>query len=167
MHDTASSPSLDGAAASSNQAARFDHHDATRNPGDIWADHESLRSTCPVARVDRYGGFELVSDYDEIRQIISVREDFSSAGEGVFIPRPSGLPILPAMEFDGDAHRAWRKVFDGLLNPTAVRALEPLITEIVDAHIDAFARHGSADLIPAFTPSSARRRHRPDGGAVE
>jgi cytochrome P450 len=42
-------------------------------------------------------------------------------------------------------------VFDGLLNPAEVRRLEPLIVEVVDAHIDAFVERGAVDLVPAFT----------------
>lgn len=151
MHDTNSGLEPGSATVSPDPVARFDHQDTTRSPDAIWADHEALRSACPIAHIDRYGGFELISGYDEIRQIIAARDDFTSAGEGVFIPRPAALPILPAMEFDGDEHRAWRKVFDGLLNPTAARALEPLITEVVDVHIDAFAGEGHIDLVPAFT----------------
>jgi cytochrome P450 len=139
-------------ATETDPTACFDHHDTSRSAGDIRAVFEQLRSTCPVAHVDRYGGFELVSGYAEIRQVIASRDDFSSAGEGVFIPRPPGLPPqLPAMEFDGDQHRAWRKVFDGLLSPAAVRPLEPVILEIIDRHIDAFAERGSVDLVPAYT----------------
>ncbi|GAB3891349.1 hypothetical protein GCM10029964_064370 [Kibdelosporangium lantanae] len=44
---------------------------------------------------------------------------FSSA-DGVFIP-PSGLPRIPALEFDEPEHSTWRAVLNGPLTPRAVR----------------------------------------------
>ena len=131
-------------------AVDFDHHDPSMSPAQRWTQYEQMRSTCPVAHVERYGGFDVVSGYPEVKEAAATRDDISSAGDGIFIP-PSGLPPLAALEFDGDEHRAWRKLFDSLLNPAAVRAMEPDVLEIVDFHIDAFADRGEVDLVPAFT----------------
>jgi cytochrome P450 len=111
--------------------------------------YELLRAKCPVAHIDRHGGYVLVSGYPEVKQVTMARRDFSSA-DGVFIP-PTGVPPVPALEFEGPEHRAWRKVFDELVSPRAVRRLEPVITEVVDTHIDAFIASGSVDLVPAYT----------------
>jgi cytochrome P450 len=131
-------------------AADFDHHDTTADAARVRARYEEVRDACPVAHVDRHGGFELVSGYPEIREVTAARDAWSSAGDGIFIP-PSGLPPVPALEFDGAEHRRWRKVFDGLLSPSAVRAVEPAIVETVDAHLDAVAGRGAVDLVPTFT----------------
>lgn len=128
----------------------FDHHDDACDAATMRGRYEELRRTCPVARVDRHGGFTLVSGYDEVREATTAAVGFSSAGDGVFVP-PSGLPSIPALEFEGADHRTWRRALDALMSPAATRALEPLVRETVDTQIDRFVDAGRVDLVQAFT----------------
>jgi cytochrome P450 len=97
-------------------------------------EYAELMDACPVARVDRHGGFDLVSGYAEARDVAMRADEFFSS-DGVFIP-PNDLPRIPALEYDGEEHAPWRELMAGLLTPAAVRELEPMVTEIVNAQID-------------------------------
>jgi cytochrome P450 len=125
----------------------FDHnrHDDVE-PGAVHAAFAEMREQCPVVHSPHHGGFEYLTRYADIRAALTNPAEFSSA-DGVFIP-PSGLPRIPALEFDEPEHSTWRAVLNGPLTPRAVRAFEPAIAEIVDLLIDQFAERGHADLVP-------------------
>ncbi|MDZ7914856.1 MAG: hypothetical protein U5O16_23970 [Rhodococcus sp. (in: high G+C Gram-positive bacteria)] len=129
----------------------FDNHDTAMNEGEVRERFEDFRSRCPVAHVDRYGGFDLISGYPEIRQVGSARDSFSTAGEGTLLPPVEGLPPIPPLEFDGVEHTEWRQMFDALVGPKVVLEHQSLVRETVDAQIDTFARSGSVDLVKVFT----------------
>jgi cytochrome P450 len=126
-------------------STNFDHLDAMASTVDVRAAYAAMREGCPVVHSDRHGGFDFLTRYSDVRSALTDSQAYSSA-EGVFIP-PSGMPRIPALEFDEPAHSAWRTVLDGPLTPRAVRAFEPTIAEIVDLLIDGFAAVGSVDLV--------------------
>ncbi|MDT7708804.1 MAG: hypothetical protein QOG20_4411 [Pseudonocardiales bacterium] len=126
--------------------AAFDHLDSTLSPTAVRRAHADMREACPVVYSDRHGGFDFLTRYADVRGALTDSVAFSSA-DGVHIP-PSGLlPPVPALEFDEPEHSEWRRVLDGPLTPRAVRAFEPVITEVVDLLIDEFAAAGRADLV--------------------
>ncbi|ATQ30223.1 cytochrome P450 [Rhodococcus ruber] len=127
----------------------FDHRDSTVSPGDVRAAYEDMREKCPVAHSDRYGGFDFISRYTDVKQALGESDKFSSA-EGVTIPA-SGLPPTAALEFDEPEHSAWRDVLNKPLTLKAVKAFEPTLIEIADLLIDEFAQDGTADLVRQFT----------------
>lgn len=140
--------SADGGADQSAQPRvdYLDHHDMSV-PGEVVRHaYTEMRERCPVAHIDLYGGYELISRHEDVQAVVDDHETFSSAGEGVLIP-PSGLGQIQALEDDRPEHTASRKVFNAAVSPQAVRELRPAITEVVNAQIDKFARLGSADLI--------------------
>jgi cytochrome P450 len=125
----------------------FDHNDGTVPAAQMRARYESVRTACPVAHVEAYGGFELITGFDAARQVARDRSFVTSGG--VFIP-PSGLPPTPALEHDGAEHDHWRGLMADLLSPSAVRSLEPMVQDVVDRQIATFAARGTADLVEDF-----------------
>jgi cytochrome P450 len=126
----------------------FDHNDPTQPATEIYAKYAELVSGCPVAHVDRHGGYLLVSGYECARDVATDADTFRS-GDGVFLP-DAGMPRIPALEYDGAEHATWRGLIDDLVNPNAVRNLEPLVTEVVNQQIDTFIGRGHADLAVDF-----------------
>jgi len=130
------------------RAEGFDHLDPTVGAADVRAAYNEMRERCPVVHIDRYGGFDLVTRYAEVRAALDDAATFSSA-DGIGIP-PTGAPPVPALEFDEPEHGMWRALLDGPLSRRAVRELEPGIAAVADRLIDAFAAAGHADLISAL-----------------
>ncbi|MCU1659433.1 MAG: cytochrome [Pseudonocardiales bacterium] len=125
--------------------ADFDHNDPAVSAEQFRARHDEMRETCPVAHSSQYGGFDVLTRYDDVRAVLSAPALFSSA-DGVFIP-PSGFPRVAAMEFDDPKHTMWRRLMGPPLTIRAVREFEPTILEIIDSLIDSFVADGSADLV--------------------
>lgn len=126
----------------------FDHLDPNLTQQEAREAYATMRERCPVAHSARHGGFFHITRYDDVREVTTAPQSFSSA-DGVFIP-PSGLPRIPPLEFDGDEHRQWRSIMQAPLTPAAVRELQPVITQIVTTQIDQFAASGEAELVTAL-----------------
>ena len=133
----------------------FDHHsdEFNLNEREVNAD---LRSRCPVAWNEKYGGFWYVSSYDAVEQVARDGDTFAhkyepNAADGVNyqgemgVPRPEGQPPLGIGEVDGPYHLALR------------RALTPFFS--IGRHREDAAVHGA---VGALVPRPADRR-RPDG----
>ncbi|HWD05914.1 MAG TPA: cytochrome P450 [Amycolatopsis sp.] len=123
----------------------FDHLDSTLSSTEVRSAYADMREACPVVHSDRHDGFDFLTRYENVRSALADIDSYSSA-DGVFIP-PTGLPPVPALEFDEPEHSVWRELLDVPLAPRAVRAFEPTITEVVDFLIDEFAGNGTADLV--------------------
>lgn len=128
----------------------LDHLDGRLSAKDVRRAHAEMRETCPVVHSDRHGGFDFLTRYDHVRAALNETGSFSSA-DGVHLPASGLLPPVPALEFDEPEHSEWRRVLDGPLTPRAVRAFEPVVTEVVDLLIGEFATVGKADLVDQLT----------------
>jgi cytochrome P450 len=62
----------------------FDHH-SPQFAADPWPILADLRSRCPVAHSGTYGGFWVLTKYEDIRRVASDDDTFSSA-ETILIP---------------------------------------------------------------------------------
>ena len=79
-------------------SVHFDHHapDFAADPWPVLAD---LRQRCPVARSDAYGGFWVVTGYDDIKRVAHDDATFSSA-ETILIPPKKN--VAPEVDPDRD-----------------------------------------------------------------
>ncbi|MGK3209228.1 cytochrome P450 [Amycolatopsis sp. MEPSY49] len=134
----------------SQEIPALDHLDRALSTADVRRAHTEMREACPVVHSDRHGGFAFLTRYADIRGALTDTAAFSSA-DGVHLPADPSRPPVPALEFDEPEHAEWRKVLDGPLTPRAVRAFEPVITEVADLLIDDFASDGEADLADRLT----------------
>ena len=127
----------------------FDHH-SEDFVADPWSQLARLRSECPVARTASYGGFWVLTGYEEIRQVATDDETFSSAETLVIPPKKNvGQKSIPA-EMDAPEFLAFRKVLHPMLSPAAVDRMTPVIERFVHAAIDDFIETGSCDFVHDF-----------------
>lgn len=127
----------------------FDHH-SEQFVADPWSQLARLRSECPVARTASHGGFWVLTGYEEIRQVATDDETFSSAETLVIPPKKNvGQKSIPA-EMDAPEFLAFRKVLHPMLSPAAVDRITPVIERFVHAAIDDFIETGSCDFVHDF-----------------
>lgn len=107
----------------------FDHHSA-EFATDPWSVYERLRSECPVAHTDSYGGFWVLSRYADVRGAALDPQTFSSAMDDLLVPPQGGGRLLPVQCDPPDATR-YRKVLQPYFSATAVAGMEPAMRRIV------------------------------------
>jgi cytochrome P450 len=126
-------------------AAHFDH--ASQQVADeLFEWRARLDDGSGMTYSDAYGGFWVVSRFEDIVAIAKDNERFMS-GEGITIPPlENPMPSIPA-ESDEPRHRHYRAVLAAYLTPGAVRRYEPDIRRIVTSVVDTFVGRGEVDFV--------------------
>src|SRR4051794_16145703 len=139
----------------------FDHHsdEFSLNEKELNA---NLRSRCPVAWNEKYGGFWYVSSYDAVERVARDGDTFAhkyepNAADGVNyqgevgVPRPEGQPPLGIGEVDGPYHLALRKALTPFFSSGAVEDMRPFMEQAVHWFLDKKIADGGMDLVLDYT----------------
>ncbi|AFC54389.1 MULTISPECIES: cytochrome P450 [Mycobacterium] len=107
-----------------------------------------IRDRCPVAKSSAWGGFWIISGYQEIFDALHDTEVFSSTPDenGKGVPPAPGSPQLAPIDFDPPEVGFYRSFLLKHLSPGAAKKLKPDITEMTTAFIDEFIERGRADV---------------------
>jgi cytochrome P450 len=101
--------------------------------------------------INRDGTLELTR-FDDIVAVTKRRDVHSIDPDAVAIVAMAlgaGRPLIPLM-LDGEQHTKYRKLLDPLFAPKQVARLEPVIRNLAEGLIDAFAADGAVDFFAAF-----------------
>jgi hypothetical protein len=128
-------------------ATDFDHADpvwAAEAPR-IW---DELRSSCPIAHSERYGGVWLPTRHEDVAAVAYDTEHFTSRSVVVtegrpLIPAPQG--IAPPISSDPPFHHEARRLLLPAFSPKAVAALEPFTRAYCEGLLDAAAGNAVID----------------------
>ena len=123
-----------------------------RDPYPVW---DELRSACPVAHTDRWGGSYLPTRYADVTAVAHDIEHFSSRDVGVVgvdevAGSPSGgsLPVgvgLPPIDVDPPVHTWARRLILPWFSHTRVDGYEAMTRELCDSLIDDIVDAGHGD----------------------
>ncbi len=137
-----------------NEALSVDEVDI-HGPGflaDPFAAFAHLRDSCPLARSNQYGGFWLLTRYDDVRAAALNWRDFTSSVAGVTaIPviTPRTEPMLP-IEIDPPRHSHYRALVSPLFAPARIAEIAPRIKATATALLAEMARAGTAEAVSAY-----------------
>ncbi|OBF26407.1 cytochrome P450 [Mycobacterium sp. ACS4331] len=128
----------------------FDVYDATlAHPVDVMQDRVAeLAAKGPIVYSTAHGGHWVVTHYDEIHQILTDAETFSSYPNNLVTPADFGR-FIP-LELDPPEHTAYRHALQPLFSPQRMKRLGDDIRTQVNELIDAFASKGEAEFISEF-----------------
>jgi cytochrome P450 len=127
-------------------ATRFDHHHPAFGQ-DPYPVYQVMQSRCPVTHSDNYGGFWIVTGFDEARYVWQ-HADLFATQPSVSVPHGLGnrRPMLP-LEVDPPLHTKHRMLLAPVFAPNRISAMEPKIRQICDQLIDAFIDRGECEFI--------------------
>ena len=133
-------------AGNSNLCRDFDHHDVERFGRDPFAVYKILREQCPVGWSDLYGGFYVVTSYENV---FAVGEDWStfSSAQGMTLPDINPLMRFIPIDYDPPAQQKYRHVLLPHLSSKAVGLLEVQIRDFVQSIIAELRSSDSCDLV--------------------
>ncbi|WP_067904322.1 cytochrome P450 [Nocardia vaccinii] len=122
----------------------FDLHDDNVQSR-LYSEYERLRARSRVARGEKYGGYYMLTRYEDVKSALLKPDQFISR-QGVTIP-PYGLPIpsIP-IEADPPEHRDYRSLLMPLFRGPHIAQLAEHVTEVTEKLIDDFIEQGYADL---------------------
>jgi cytochrome P450 len=108
-----------------------------------------MRELCPVARSRQYGGFWVVTRYEDALSVAQNWEVFSSAHGLSVSPSPTVVRNLP-VEADPPEQRIFKRLINPFFTPAAVARWEQPTRALVTRLIDAFISGGACDFMAAF-----------------
>lgn len=133
---------------SESRISRFHHHDSAfvENPEATYAE---LREGCPVAWSENYGGFWLLTRYDDVRSgLVDWRTFTSSVPNNTAIPSTHERtdPDIPN-ELDPPEHSKFRSLFSPVFRRRRIEELRPPVSDFVGSLLDRLAEQGHADAV--------------------
>lgn len=138
--------------------AHFDHHDPRfiEDPAPVY---EEMHAQCPVSRSPRYGGFWLVTRYEEVRRVAKDWKTFTSS-----VPNVTAIPSshrraeadIP-IEVDPPLHTRYRQLVAPVFTKAYVERMRPRVEAIAGELLDGLIEDAEVDLVSAFAvPMSVR-----------
>jgi cytochrome P450 len=126
----------------------FDHL-SPEVAADLPAALARMRSLCPVAHSEQYGGFWVVTKYDDVLRVAQDWENFSSA-HGLTVPvAPIAVRNLP-VEVDPPIHRVYKRLINAYFTPAAVQPWEDATRQLATGLIDKFIGSGQCEFMADF-----------------
>jgi cytochrome P450 len=129
----------------------FDHHDPqfVRDPESVFG---PIRDEHPLLHSELYGGFWLLTRYDDVTAAALDHESFSSAVAGTtLIPptQPRTDPLLP-IELDPPEHTRYRALVNPVFAKPRIDGLRPDLEALATRLLEPFARGGGGDVMVEF-----------------
>lgn len=126
----------------------FDHFDPEfiEHIADITTD---LRAHCPVAHGNAYGGFWVLSRYDDVLLALHDEETFSSQ-YGIGIPREKQDMLVVPVEADPPEHTKYRSLLASWFVARRTATQEAIIRQFVTELLDTFIEQGECDILSAL-----------------
>jgi cytochrome P450 len=113
----------------------------------VFAHQEALQKTKPLAYSPSHGGYWMVSSYEDVYEVISNDDIFSTAETALMAGNAARLPPL---HFDPPEHAEYRAILNPLFTPKRIEIIQAAIRRKATELVDAFAHRGSCDFIAEF-----------------
>ncbi len=129
----------------------FDHHDPqfVQDPERVIG---PIREQQPLLHSDLYGGFWLLSRYEDVTAAALDHEAFTSAVAGTtLIPptQPRTDPLLP-IELDPPEHTRYRALVNSVFAKPRIDTMRPDLEAVATRLLDAYAQQGGGDVMADF-----------------
>jgi hypothetical protein len=106
---------------------------------------DELREERPIFYSNRYGGFWVVTRYDDIRAVLQDHETYNQHPYG--LPRnPYNRVHIPSMLNPPD-HTRYRRVMAPIFSPRMIAKLEPIVRDVTRQQLAKIAPLGKADFV--------------------
>jgi cytochrome P450 len=115
----------------------------------LWTELRDLQQTCPVAHSKTWGGFWMLSKYDDARRAAVDWQKFSSEANGAVVVPMDSIQNIP-VEVDPPFHREVRRHLNRFFVPSYIDRLESDVERIINELIDDFADAGMCEFRAQF-----------------
>ena len=107
------------------------------------------RELCPITHSDAWGGYWVVTKYEDVLRIAQDWETFSSQ-LGVTIPHNDSTALAIPEHIDPPLHREYKRLINAYFTPTVVAQYEDRTHALVHRLIDDFIEKGECDFQEEF-----------------
>lgn len=114
------------------------------------AEHARLRTQCPVARSEAWGGFWALMKHKDVAAAAADSQLFITSKQNV-VPAVAFTGRRPPLHLDPPEHTPYRRALAPLLTERRIAPLEPGIRAICRRLLDGMVRAGGGDICADFS----------------
>jgi len=115
----------------------------------ILKEYDVLREACPVAYTNHYGGYWMLTRYDDIKAAALDSETFISSVRAVIPSDPRGMR-RPPLNFDAPNHTPYRTALDRTLKPARIKRLADRLEQHARALLSPLLQNQQGDVCTEF-----------------
>ncbi|KAK4038526.1 hypothetical protein C8A01DRAFT_17401 [Parachaetomium inaequale] len=120
----------------------------------ILDEYDVFREVCPVAYTNHYGGYWLMTRYEDIKAAALDSETFISSVRAVIPSDPRGLR-RPPLNFDAPNHTPYRTALDRTLKPARIKRLADRLEQHAQALLSSLLQRQQGDICTEFAAQFA------------
>lgn len=121
----------------------------SNDPSAIYQEYRLLRAQCPLAHTTQYGGYWLLTRYEDVRRAASDSDTYISSVKAVVPSDPRGIR-RPPLNFDAPAHTPFRTALERTLKPARLKRLADPLRRHAVAELAPLLERGSGDVSAEF-----------------
>ena len=119
------------------------------NPAKIYEEYRHLRKHCPVIHTSQYGGYWLMTRYEDVKRAAMDSETYISSVKAVVPSDPRGLR-RPPLNFDAPAHTPFRTALERTVKPARLARLKGPLYEHAEAQLAPLLARAHGDISAEF-----------------
>lgn len=119
------------------------------NPAKIYEEYRHLRKHCPVIHTSQYGGYWLMTRYEDVKRAAMDSETYISSVKAVVPSDPRGLR-RPPLNFDAPAHTPFRTALERTVKPVRLTRLKGPLYEHAETQLAPLLARGHGDISAEF-----------------
>ena len=109
------------------------------------ATYTALRSSCPVAHTDAWGGFWALLSYADVKAAATDYNTFITSVQNV-VPKVAFTGRRPPLHLDPPEHTPYRRALNPLFVDARLAALEPVVRDFSVKLLDPLIARGECDI---------------------
>lgn len=125
-------------------------------PDKIYEEYEYLRKRCPLIHTRQYGGYWLMTRYEDIKCAAMDSQTYISSVKAVVPSDPRGLR-RPPLNFDPPAHTPFRTALERTVKPVRLNRLKQPLREHAEAELAPLLSRGFGDISAKFAANFVAR----------
>jgi cytochrome P450 len=115
----------------------------------IYQEYKHLRAKCPVAYTNEYGGYWLLTSYEDVKNAASNSTTYISSVKAVVPSDPRGIR-RPPLNFDAPAHTPFRTALERTVKPSRIKRLREPLRRHAEATLAPLLERGHGDISAEF-----------------
>lgn len=126
------------------------------SPTKIYEEYRYLRKRCPVIHTSQYGGYWLMTRYEDVKRAAMDSETYISSVKAVVPSDPRGIR-RPPLNFDAPAHTPFRTALERTVKPARLGRLKASLYEHAEAQLAPLLSRGHGDISAEFAANFVAR----------
>jgi hypothetical protein len=128
----------------------------SNEPAKIYEEYDYLRKRCPVIHTSQYGGYWLLTRYDDVKAAAMDSETFISSVKAVVPSDPRGIR-RPPLNFDAPAHTPFRTALERTVKPARLTRLRKPLEKAAREELAPLLARGYGDISAEFAANFVAR----------